>query len=311
MKNGGATMRVMGWNFLEGGLGAPDAQGRRSPRPERRAAALALVERARPDVLVLNEALGCDLPGDAAQDYAKIFGFEHGRHATYEGIWGNAILSRWPILEVRASLIHKHGPQNRGLLAVKVAFPEGDAWVATYHPHPWREPSKRAEDLREFLASLGGPAIVCGDFNAIDPADEIDEENLVQAHRRFMSEKNARDSVRRFREAGRLVFGEVFPALGFSPATPVERAATMPTALVRHEQDKGMRIDHVAASAHWRCLRAWVDRSAEADAASDHYPVVAEFAVAETTPEARLAVFARQRDEADESALDAEASAPA
>jgi len=274
------TITAMTWNWMEGGLSRPNEKGLREPILARREAARALVKRTRPDVLTLNEALGgSDEIGAHIQCFADILGFKHHVYGAYDGLWGNAILSQWPIVEVRRELIHKDGPQNRGLLAAKIAFPDGEAWVATYHPHPRRAAEKRAKDVRQFISELSGPAWLSADFNALEPGDPVDVESLVKVHERFMKPQAARESVERFVVAGELLFDGVFPELGWTPVTPEDRLPTMPTALIRHPGDKGMRIDHIVVGPEIKSARAWVDQAAEADLASDHYPVLARIEI--------------------------------
>ena len=75
-------MKLMAWNFLEGGLTAGPT-GALVPHPERRDAARRLVASQGPDVLVLNEALRTE--GD--EDYARLFGFPFGVERRYDGVW--------------------------------------------------------------------------------------------------------------------------------------------------------------------------------------------------------------------------------
>lgn len=271
------TLRVMSWNFLEGGLDAPDAQGRRAPNAARRASARALVARVQPDVLVLNEALFGEGRGVQHEDYGALFGFEHQFARAYDDacVWGNAILSHRSFEATVHQMIHRTGLQNRGMMAVQVLTDEGPLWVATYHPHPWRRPAKRAEDVAEFLQELQGPALLAGDFNAVHPDDTIDVATLVRVHERFQTPEQAQRSVARFQDAGLHLFRDTLPALGWRPAPMVPRA-TMPTGLIRTEGDTGMRIDHIVVNDQVRVHRAWVEQASEADVASDHYPVVAD-----------------------------------
>ncbi len=264
-------MKLMLWNFLEGGLVA-DADGRRHPHAERRAAAQRLVVDTAPDVLVLNEALHeCE---DTDVDYAALFGFPQGVARRYDGVWGNAILSRWPIEEVLERTIHAVGStQNRGFLAVRLAGPEGSFWVSTYHPHPHRRPHKRAEDFVEFLSLLDGPAVLAGDLNAVVPSDPFDAARMVATFERFQPTGVAAASVAAFQEAGRLLEEQVLPEAGWRLAH-VPYRPTIPTALIRRDGDLGMRLDHVLLSPHWHEKDGRVIESRDADAASDHYPVV-------------------------------------
>lgn len=279
-------IRVMGWNFLEGGLSRPDPSGRRTLHPERRAAAQALVARLDPDVLIVNEALGCTPHTENAPytDYAALFGRAHGAAARYDGIWGNAIVSRFPIIEVREGLLYTSGsPMNRGWIAAHIDAPSGPFWVGTYHPHPCRSPRLRRGDVAGMLDAMDGPAVFLGDLNAVSPAPDTDEHALVDIFTRFQDKEHALHSAALFHQSGHLLFDAVeglFPQRGFVRAIQ-EPVSTMPTALIRQPGDVGLRIDHILASPEFRVQRGWVERAPEADVASDHYPVLAELGWAE------------------------------
>lgn len=264
-------MKLMAWNFLEGGL-VCNKEGLMSPHPERREAAQRLVKSVSPDVLIVNEALHAQ--SDQDEDYAALFDFPFGVAGRYDGSWGNAILSRWPVVEVLERTIHAPGStQNRGFLAVRVETPEGLTWVSTYHPHPHRRPHKRAEDFSKFLALLDGPAVLAGDLNAVMPEDTFDAPSMVKTFERFQPAERAAISVAAFQEAGRLLSEEVLPAQGWRVAS-IPYQPTIPTALIRHEGDLGMRLDHVLVSKHWREQLGSVLSGVDADAASDHYPIL-------------------------------------
>ena len=276
------TRRLMSWNILEGFF-VPHAR-ENEPRvtdETRLTAGTILIQRTNPDILVLNEALHCEPAFGQHRDYGALFGFPHLGAKLYDGSWGNVILSRFPIRDIRNLTIHRSGSrQNRGMLAVLVALPEGDLWVATYHPHPHRRPWKRAEDFEEFLISLSGPLLLCGDLNAISPEDGIDGENLTRAFEAFQKPDDARRSVERFLEAGRLAFTETFPKLGLRDAVPeTSRGYTIPTPMLNSSLDSAMRIDHILASSGINIVAAGPVRSGEADVASDHYPVFADFSL--------------------------------
>jgi hypothetical protein len=71
--------RLVSWNLLEGML-LPQAGGeteRRTPDESRRRAAVTLIKRLEPDILVLNEALYCEEVFGQVENYADLFGFPH------------------------------------------------------------------------------------------------------------------------------------------------------------------------------------------------------------------------------------------
>lgn len=281
--NAGPLRRLVAWNILEGMFQArADGADRRVPDESRRRAAVDLVARLKPDILVLNEALYCEEAFGQREDYAALFGFPHAASRLYDGSWGNAILSRHPIADTVSTIIHRAGAnQDRGLLAVRLAFPEGEAWVATYHPHPQRRPRKRLEDYDGFLPLLPGPLLFAGDMNAVSPEDAPDAAALARGFERFRAPDVARREVERFIEAGRVLFRDVAPRFGLRDAMPpAERRHTIPTPMLSTDVSGAMRIDFILANGGIAVDKAWVVREPEADVASDHYPVAADFRLA-------------------------------
>lgn len=273
------SFRLMSWNLLEGCLAPFDPDiGRRPVHDERLSAARSLVRKADPDVLVINEALHCEPFGKQWQDYGGIFGFPHACYRLYDGAWGNAVLSRFPIRGEMHQLIHgPGGRQNRGFLAVHLDTPGEPTWVSTYHPHPHRRPFKREEDFEAFLSCMKGPAVMVGDLNAISPEDKPDRDHLVHGFASFQAPQDAARSVDRFIEAGRLLFDNVLPSKGWRDAVPpASRGVTIPTGLIRSDRNTDMRIDHILVNEHVVVEHARPLHEPEADIASDHYPLICE-----------------------------------
>lgn len=265
-------LRLMSWNLLEGGhVPAKEKPSRPTVDPVKMEAAVALVRRLAPDVLVINEALWCQPYDGYHVDYAAIFGFEHVCAKLYDGCWGNAILSRTPI-----STCKTFGIYNRGGLMAHLQTAQGDLQVATYHPHPSRWPAHKARDYRE-LVECGDPSLpllVCGDFNAISPEDAPDGQALAEAFGAFSKQPQV-DSAR-FIDGGQSVF-PTLAGLGLRDAIgPAGRRRSMPTRLGGSDPNSGMRIDHAWINAHIDIFDAQVVHCEEADVASDHYPLLVD-----------------------------------
>lgn len=267
------SLRLMSWNLLEG-CHIPKAKNRDgAPKldPDRLAAAQALVAKINPDILVINEALWCQEVEGYRVDYAQLFGFPYSCVRLYDGVWGNAILSK---LEVSAC--HNFSIYNRGGLVATLRDGERKVQVGTYHPHPSRYPQHKAADYLDLIKAADGhiPLALCGDFNAISPEDHPDHEVLTKAFEAFSS-KPGPDSAR-FIDGGRAVFQALLQA-GMRDAIELEgRKATMPTRLVSDARDGAMRIDHIWVNAISQVRDGLVIHDALADAASDHYPVVVD-----------------------------------
>ena len=255
------ALRLVSWNILEGFR----VRGRDVLDRDRLAAARRMLDRLEPDILVLNEALGCE-----HLDYAGMLGFPYQEAAQYDGDWGNVILSRFPLAgAVRMSIY------NRGGLRAIALTPQGLLTVATYHPHPSRYPDNKATDYASLVAGVSGPLVVCGDMNAINPEDRPDFATLAAGFRRFAKTPEA--DVARFVDGGAAVF-EAVAALGLYDAVPAEgRRYSMPTDLVSTVKDSAMRIDHVLVNDAVTVRGGEVVHAPDADRASDHYPVCVDF----------------------------------
>jgi endonuclease/exonuclease/phosphatase family metal-dependent hydrolase len=267
------SLTLVSFNILEGlrplkGL----ALERRQLDRERLEAAMTVVRELDPDILVLNEALFCRAHAGKSVDYGQLFSFPHQTAQLYDGAWGNAILSRHPIVRTEELRIY-----NRAGLTAVLATPIGIVNVASYHPHPLRHPANNALDFATMLAPIEGPLLLCGDLNAISPEDVIDRPGLIAAFRRFASNPEA--TVEQFLESGRQVFARL-AELGLRDAVPVGgRRYSIPTDLISLAKSSGIRIDHILANDAIEVLGGEVVHSPASNRASDHHPVALEFRV--------------------------------
>jgi endonuclease/exonuclease/phosphatase family metal-dependent hydrolase len=273
--------RLLTYNILEGfrPLGADEAE-RRSIDRARLAAAQQLFAELDPDIVVLNEALYCDAYDGITIDYGALTGYPHVASALYDREWGNAILSRSPILGAEETRIY-----NRGGLRARIALPEGTVTIASYHPHPGREPRHKAADFAALIDGIEGPLVLCGDFNSISPEDTVDTERLLKGFRRFSPEPEA--ALARFLESGHAVFS-LLSARGLRDAIPPEgRRYSMPTDLRSPDKDGAMRLDHIFVSREIVMRHGEVLHHALSEVASDHHPVIADLALGPPAPDAR------------------------
>jgi endonuclease/exonuclease/phosphatase family metal-dependent hydrolase len=271
-----STIRIMTYNLLEGLLdknGAVDETRRKS--------AIAAVNEIDPDVLVLNEALRCVPDADGKiNDYAAWFNMPHALAKTYDGTWGNVILSKLPLRETKTFAIYNRS----GIVAEIMVHSHDDECqnhdnlvVGTYHPHPSRWPAHKAADFTELVSDINAPCLICGDFNAINPEDDPDIERLAVAFKAFTPKGAERSSAERFVAGGKAVF-EALAEIGFTDAVPKEsRTPTIPTALIakptENETSSAMRIDHVVGNSKVTIIAGGVLKTEDTDTASDHYPV--------------------------------------
>ncbi|MEZ4240865.1 MAG: endonuclease/exonuclease/phosphatase family protein [Myxococcota bacterium] len=275
----GRTIRLVSYNLLEGLRTVPTtpASDVHPFDEERVVAARRVVDDLSPDVLVLNEALYCLRHAGRRVDYAALFGYPHQVCALYGDAWGNAVLSRFPVVRHEEMRIH-----NRGGVMADLDTPDGPLAVGSYHPHPGRYPGHKALDFVRLLGQREGPRLVAGDMNAVSPADDPDRDALVRAFSRF--DQDPAGTVDRFLDSGRAVFGAL-ENLGLRDAMPdAARRYTIPTDLLSTDKGSGIRIDHVLVSDEIEVLDGGVARNPETERASDHYPVWIDLRLREASP---------------------------
>jgi endonuclease/exonuclease/phosphatase family metal-dependent hydrolase len=267
------SIRLVSFNILEGFRpSSASSSERRLIDRDRAAAARAVVADLAPDILVLNEALFCRQYAGRTVDYGSLFDFPFQSAALYDDAWGNAILSRSPIVKSREMRIYNRG----GLIAI-IDTPGGQLSVASYHPHPGRYPENKALDFGQLVDGLTGPVIVCGDLNCISPEEHIDRRQMIEAFRSFSL--NAETAVNQFIESGKQVFGAL-GQLGFRDAVPPSgRRYSIPTDLINLDKSSAMRVDHVLANDAIEVVAGEVVQNAASNRASDHHPVMVEFRI--------------------------------
>ncbi len=143
-----------------------------------------------PDIVVLQE-VDRNNPRSGLVDQAQWLGRRLGMAVAYGPNlnlgwtqYGNAILSRFPILEAEnAALPGRWEP--RGLLRATVELPGGDR-LAVYTTHLGLQRQERAHQVAALLALLpaGSPLVLAGDFNSRpdEPWLQAVADRLVDAH---------------------------------------------------------------------------------------------------------------------------------
>lgn len=136
----------------------------------------------KPALEIMAERLGMHFVFGQAQTFPFAFN-RPGRS------FGNALLSRWPIL---ASAAHHLTPTNghapRGLLETRIALPVGDRTLTVYVTHLDAESEEvRLAQTQALLTwtirDRGRPHALMGDFNAFNPADYADAASMEALRR--------------------------------------------------------------------------------------------------------------------------------
>ena len=167
-------LRVLTWNIW----------WRFGPWERRQPAIAATLAGLDADVIALQEVWG-DETTNLAAELAAGLGYHHafasGMDMNGFG-FGNALLSRWPIVRHESTMLHglKETGEGRLALFAKIDGPRGQLPVFSTHLN-WRfEQShirqRQVTDLAHFVDRMRPwtfPPIVCGDFNAESGSEEI------------------------------------------------------------------------------------------------------------------------------------------
>ena len=247
-----------------------DAAGRRNRR-----AVSELLGRLRCDVVALNEV---PRHGRRLATLARELGLHHA--FADAGPIGNALLSRRPLENVRVVSLGHGFAEPRSALIATVATASGPIDVACTHLDASREPERIAQldDLLGALASRAPAHLIVGDFNALRLSDYRPEAlRAVRAMRKLSAvEAPTGKLIARLDRAGYI------DCYRFARAGSLARYARQLGSPLPDDQLPtcwaGTRIDFIwasrAALATLSPTRCWrIDSDA-----SDHVPVVAEFA---------------------------------
>ena len=271
--------------------------GRLSPRRIAR-----VIAQADADIVALQELdVGRSRTGgrDQAHEIARYLRMEHHFHAAFEIAeerYGDAVLSRFPLSVVQTFALPsaKANYEPRGAQWLELSSAQfGPVQILNTHLSiiP-RERLLQAQALVAELvgpASLRGPTVLCGDFNAIpgSPTYRTLESRLIDAPHAWCT--SARQRINS--DGSRAV--SLGPARGQPQPASTGAAGTdeLSQAANRANRQPGKqrratrtwfspfplaRIDHVFVTPEWHVDQTMVIQSQLARAASDHLPLVVD-----------------------------------
>lgn len=266
------TIRLLTWNIRTGGSGG------------RLDALLTLLRRERPDILALQELRG--FPGARMRQVAGALGMTPFLAPSVFG-QAVAVLVRPPLRIVDWSGVRWR--LHHAAASVRVPTTAGQLTVVSTHLNPV-SPYRRMREAR-FLAArhrpARGPVLLAGDLNALDPVTDHTRRlaALSEPYRRRHLAADGTADTRAIAAFEAVGFVDLWPrAVSCREAErgPLDAGGglTVPTSRGGgHEfSAAGMRLDYLLASpsiaARARDLR--VVRGAEAEYASDHYPLAVD-----------------------------------
>lgn len=191
-----------------------------------------------------------------------------------ERSYGNALLSRWPILASAAHhLADAPDKEQRGLLEARVLLPQGVPFTVYVTHLDHTDENARLVQLRSLHAwtvrDRNRPHIVMGDFNAVSPWDFADRpsdlEQLAAEHPRsgYLLEDGGMKVIPQMEKAG---YVDAMRAAGLA------QQGTFLTASVPLRIDYVFLSEGLAPALH--SAQVWMEPSGAE--ASDHRPVIVD-----------------------------------
>ena len=265
-------LKVMTYNVLYGFH--ERGEGTFVYRDERARAARDVIRAESPDLVAITEAfyVGADERA-VIHDFAAMCQLPHVVRAGFVGDWGNVLVSRFPITRHERIALGT-SPSGVAQCALRVVVDAGDRalHVDVVHPSPSISEAGRVGAFAPLLASIAEPYVMLGDFNALDDLDDYSHATLVAQMTGYVGD--AATLATKMLDRKLLASTR---AAGLVDTLPAERRThTLPTRLAREAtQGARLRIDYILTSRDVTSVDAYVVQSSDADAASDHYPVVA------------------------------------
>jgi exonuclease III len=249
------TIRLLTYNIMNGGHGRENL-------------IVDIIRQSQADIVVLQEVFD-DTPMPA---FAQALGMDYYVAASNVK-WHVALLSRFPF---GGAITHREAPIWRGLLEATVATPAGPLKIFGVHLHAGLMLGNELRRYRELppilkhtAPHIARPCVVTGDFNAVAPGDRP----LVEAMPAWLRRKLRRQGRHLFRFVMRKVLRAGWVDC-FRLLNPRDEGFTYATG------NPDIRYDYVLTSPvmqssarQCRVLR----EGAALEAASDHYPIMAEF----------------------------------
>lgn len=264
-------MRIVSYNIWDGGVNKAGG--------DRQEALFTILEKTKPDLLLLTEACGFSAPDkDPFQTWRKRLGME-GEMIEAPSGFHLALLARKPCVISSVEAIHKQIFYH-GCLSAEVKTPLGEVLILGVHLNPF-DPQQRLSETRHIAreAHADRNVLLMGDFNSISPSDEI-HDSLWKLPRRILA-RHIRDTDHPKEFDSRAL--SILEYAGFTDlfrkSNPEDPGWTIPTEVGSPFHTTHMRLDYVFATDPMvkKLSKIEVLRTPETKTASDHFPLVCDF----------------------------------
>ena len=254
-------MRIVSYNILDGGEGRADPIGE-------------VIEAQRPDVVALVEADDLTVVERIARRLKMDYVHAPGQKQA------SALLTRFAIRDSINHALLREG-MSKSFLEATIVNDKGGEWpigVIHLHHHAHEaDETKREQELAIVLdvfarhRAAGRAHLLCGDFNADSPQQNLDPGKVKQSTREAWEKNGGQIPRRAIASVQAQGYVDTFHAVRGAEAL---RMGTFST------QHPGQRVDHIFTHgvdrAHLK--QAWIEYDRLAKYASDHFPIGLEIA---------------------------------
>ncbi len=263
-------MKVMSWNTLYGGRDGTDERRFNLQRQ--------VIGEIAPDILLLQECKGFEADGNKrlyeVEQALGMRGFLAFARSTGQH---TAVFIGGDVVPVSFASDSVHFHHAAALATLRVRGFEQPITFVSVHLCPVGVPMRLVEAANLVAhAAPKGLRLVAGDFNSLSPLDEEPDWTGLPQH--FKARYTGPDGVRADRRVLETLYSAGFIDIGHAQGG--NSTSTVPGAAFSDAEFVPFRADYFLASQALGCLaRSYsVIRDARTDEASDHYPIVAEFA---------------------------------
>lgn len=263
-------VKIMTYNILNGFCGDHPPY---KMQPEKMDAAVKVITKEDPDILVLTEAYFWPFAKkNKLNNIRKLFKEIYNEYTTLAfGYfrWAPVILSKYPIKLIDTSFSQRNFTYFRAHLEINKKIVVIDA----FHPHPETSEQQKVDFLKPILDNKHAIHILVGDLNALSPHDIYDRQKLVRGYESFMKEKGkskVEDMLTCLTLKSILKEGFVD---SFNIKNNQHTEFTMPTNLRSKNKDSAVRIDYILHRDTIKTISSKIIKDELTEKASDHYPL--------------------------------------
>jgi len=228
-----------------------------------------LLNKEKPDILVLNESFFWPFAlKQKAKDYNKFFSSLYSMPDLSDKLfrWAPSIVSRFPITFQDLST------DDFKFIKANIKIGKKKLVLHAYHPSHKTNEEQKEESIKKIF-SYPLPDIIVGDFNSLSSEDKYDKNKLIRGFRTFMG-KNGDAKVKDLLRAKMIkrILDAGFKDTLYSAGKSWDY--TMPSDLRSKNKDSAIRMDFIFSKG-FKVIDAGIIRNKLTDMASDHYPVYA------------------------------------